>query len=153
MLSFSDAVDDEMTGSTVQRTDNGMKTNKNTGSKVLDFFGKAGSSRGKDLTSDFLKALHEDEDLALRALQWTRDIRGGSGERQQFKTIVQNLDKKQPAIAARLIPKIPLIGRFDDLFLYENATSRKLAFELIKDSLDAKNGPVSYTHLTLPTKA
>lgn len=138
MATFADAVDAEMTE--VERTENGMKTNKNTGSKVLDFFGKAGSSRGVDLTSDFFEALHEDEDLALRALQWTRDIRGGSGERQQFKTIVQNLDKKQPAIAARLIPKISLIGRFDDLFLYVNPTSRRLAFELIKDSLDAKNG-------------
>ena len=136
MSSFADAVDVDMN----ERTDNGMKTNKNTGSKVLNFFGKAGSSRGKDLTADFLEALHEDEDLALRALQWTRDIRGGSGERQQFRTILQNLDKKQPAIAARLIHKIPLIGRFDDLFVYENATSRRLAFELIKDSLDSKNG-------------
>ena len=152
MTSFSDAVksslvsndvvldDVEMNDVVLARTDNGMKTFKNTGSKVLSFFGKAGSSRGKDLTSDFLEALHEDEDLALRALQWTRDIRGGAGERGQFKSIVKNLDTKQPAIAARLIPKIPLIGRFDDLFVYVNPVSRKLALDLVKESLNAKSG-------------
>lgn len=129
-------VDDD----TQSRTDNGMKTNKNTSCKVLDFFGKAGSSRGVDMTPLFLEALEEDEDLALRALQWVRDIREGSGERGQFRTILKNLDEKQPAIAARLIPKIPEIGRFDDLFSYENPNSRPLALGLIKDSLAEKNG-------------
>ena len=139
MANFSDAVDIDIEMNEITRTDNGMKTFKNTGSKVLSFFGKAGSSRGKDLTSDFLEALHEDEDLALRALQWTRDVRGGAGERQQFKTILQNLDKERPEIAARLIPKIPVIGRFDDLFLYVNPVSCGLVRDLIKDSLDSEN--------------
>ena len=44
------------------RTKNGMKTNHNTESCVLDFFGKAGSSRGKDLTPDFTSALVENKE-------------------------------------------------------------------------------------------
>jgi len=59
MSSFADAVDVDINGSGgwgEERTDNGMKTNKNTGSKVLNFFGKVGSSRGNDLTADFLEA-------------------------------------------------------------------------------------------------
>lgn len=121
------------------RTENGMKTNHNTESCVLDFFGKAGSSRGKDLTPDFTSALVENKELALRALQWTRDIREGAGERQQFRSIVKNLDKKHPKLAALMIPKIPELGRFDDLFAYENPANRKIAFNLIKKSLNEGN--------------
>ena len=128
-------IDEPMT-----RTDNGMKTRVNTGSLVLDYFGKAGSSRGTDISSYFMDALEEDEDLAIRALQWTRDIREGAGEREQFRSILKKLDQKDPAIAARLIPKIPILGRFDDLFSYENPVSRKLAFEFIKESLEGKSG-------------
>jgi len=121
------------------RTENGMKTNHNTESCVLDFFGKAGSSRGKDLTPDFTSALVENKELALRALQWTRDIREGAGEREQFRSIVRNLDKKHPKLAALMIPKIPELGRFDDLFAYENPANRKIAFNLIKKSLNEGN--------------
>lgn len=121
------------------RTENGMKTNEHTESCVLDFFGKAGSSRGKDLTPEFTSALVENKELALRALQWTRDIRGGAGERQQFRNIVKSLDKKHPKLAALLIPKIPELGRFDDLFSYENPANRKIAFNLIKKFLDEGN--------------
>lgn len=134
---FSDAVDEHNDRT---RTANGMKARKNTARKTLDFFGKAGSYRGTDLSSLFMQALREDEDLALRALQWTRDVRGGSGEREQFRTILNTLDKKHPEIAAKLIPKIPELGRFDDLFSYVNKTSRGLALELIKVSLENKNG-------------
>ena len=121
------------------RTENGMKTNHNTESCVLDFFGKAGSSRGKDLTPDFTSALVENKELALRALQWTRDIREGAGEREQFRSIVRNLDKQHPKLAALMIPKIPELGRFDDLFAYENPANRKIAFNLIKKSLNEGN--------------
>ena len=121
------------------RTENGMKTNHNTESYVLDFFSKAGSSRGKDLTPVFTSALVENKELALRALQWTRDIREGAGEREQFKSIIRNLDKKHPKIAALMIPKIPELGRFDDLFAYENPANRKIAFNLIKKCLNEGN--------------
>jgi len=121
------------------RTANGMKARKVTGSKVLDFFGKAGSSRGIDLTGSFAGALTENTDLALRALQWTRDIRGGAGERQQFRNILKNLDSTQPALAAAVMSKIPEIGRWDDLFVFENPQNRKAAFEMIKTALFADN--------------
>ena len=64
---------------TPARTANGMKARKTSVSAVLDFFGKAGSSRGADLGKDFMSALVDNQDLAVRALLWTRDIRSGAG--------------------------------------------------------------------------
>lgn len=140
-MKFSEAfkTPDPMDIDYTARTKNGMKTNHNTESCVLDFFGKAGSSRGKDLTSEFTSALVENKELALRALQWTRDIREGAGERNQFRIIIKNLDKKHPKLASLMIPKIPELGRFDDLFSYETPANRKIAFNLIKKSLEEGN--------------
>ena len=81
------------------RTMNGMVSNESTGSYVLDFFSMAGSSRGMDTSDAFMKALEEDEDLSLRALQWLRDIREGSGEREQFRTILKKLDSLRPDLS------------------------------------------------------
>ena len=134
------------------RTTNGMKARTRTGSKVLDFFGKAGSSRGKDLSTVFTAALSEDEDLALRALQWARDIRGGAGEREQFRNVLKNLDTDHPEIAARLIPKIPELGRWDDLFSYVNPVSRKLAFESIRAALTEGGGQGGLCAKWMPRK-
>ena len=39
----------------VSRTENGMKARATSASAVLDFFGKVGSYRGKDLTGRFHK--------------------------------------------------------------------------------------------------
>ena len=121
------------------RTMNGMVSNESTGSYVLDFFSMAGSSRGMDTSDAFMKALEEDEDLSLRALQWLRDIREGSGEREQFRTILKKLDSLRPDLSLKIMKKIPNLGRFDDLFSYVDPNNRILAFELIKNELDANN--------------
>ena len=123
------------------RTANGMKARATTASAVLDFFSKVGSNRGKDMTSFFVKALAEDQDLTLRALLWTRDIRGGAGERDQFKRLLASLESANPALAGSLMAKIPELGRWDDLFAYAEYNNRKAAFEMIRKALvEEKNG-------------
>lgn len=138
MNTFADAVSN-FDYNTVARTANAMKTPKNTSDKVLDLFGKIGSSRGRDITPDFVAAFAESPELALRVLMWSRDIRGGAGERQTFRTLLNGLEKSNPRAAASIMHKIPLIGRWDDLFVYEDPTNRSAAIAMIAEALDDGN--------------
>ena len=123
------------------RTENGMKARATTASAVLDFFTKVGSYRGQDASAMFMEALAENEDLALRVLLWTRDIREGAGERAQFRALLSKLESINPAAAGRLMPRIPELGRWDDLFTYTEHFNRKMAFETIRKALiEDRNG-------------
>lgn len=98
------------------RTANGAVTNSTSGSHLVDLFGRAGSSRGTDLTGLFHEALKEDEDLAIRMLMYVRDPRGGYGERKHFRQWLAHLVTILPEqVSKRVIQRVPEIGRFDDL--------------------------------------
>lgn len=120
------------------RTANGMKARKTSASAVLDFFGKAGSSRGTALVKEFTAALTDNQDLAVRALLWTRDIRSGAGERKQFRDLLVALESANPDLAGRLMHKVPFLGRWDDLFVYTDPINRRKALEMYADAL--RNG-------------
>lgn len=121
-------------------TANGMAAHVNTGDNVLDLFTKIGSYRGKDTTRIFNAALAENEELAMRVLLWSRDIRQGAGERAQFRNNLKYLDKNMPHLAAQVMHKIPELGRWDDLFSYENRENRMAAFAMIREALADGNG-------------
>lgn len=125
---------------TVARTANGMRTESTSGSAVLDLFGRIGSARGINLTSEFFAAMQENADLTMRMLLWVRDIRGGAGERGQFRALLAALDNKDPAKARKLMHQVPKLGRWDDLFAYTDYANRKAAFDFIKEALDNGNG-------------
>lgn len=117
------------------RTENGMKARKTTASAVLDFFGNAGSARGKSLLKEFTAALVENQELAIRALLWTRDIRSGAGERKQFRDLLASLDASDPTLAGAIMHKIPELGRWDDLFVYQDPMNREAAMRMFADAL------------------
>jgi hypothetical protein len=122
------------------RTDNGMKARKNTANACVDLFFKIGASRGKDVTKDFIAAFVEDKDLALRIAGWVRDVRGGAGERQIFKDILKYLEKNDIESAKALVAKVPEIGRWDDIFVFEDKELKSFAYTMLGDALRAKNG-------------
>lgn len=134
MNTFSQAVANANSAE-VKRTENGAKAWATTDSKVLDLFGKIGSSRGRPLVSQFSAALAEDENLAVRVLLWTRDVRAGAGERAQFRALLQSLEKQNPALAGRIMHKIPFLGRWDDLFAYQEPENRGRALRMYADAL------------------
>jgi hypothetical protein len=134
MNTFSQAVAAQKSAE-ISRTENGMKAFATTDSKVLDLFGKIGSSRGRDLTSAFSAALAEDENLAIRILLWVRDVRAGAGERAQFRNLLRALEQTNPALAGKLISKIPFLGRADDLFSYQDPINRRAALRMYADAL------------------
>lgn len=122
------------------RTANGMLARKSTASACVDLFFKAGASRGKDITKDFVAAYVENKEVALRIAQWLRDARGGAGERELFRQIMTYLDKHDQAAAAQLLMKVPEIGRWDDIFVVKNDKLKYQAYSMLGDALRAKNG-------------
>jgi hypothetical protein len=134
MNTFSQAVASAKSAE-VSRTENGMKAWATSDSKVLDLFGKIGSARGHDLTPAFSAALAEDENLAVRVLLWARDVRSGAGERAQFRNLLRSLEAQSPALAGRIMHKVPELGRWDDIFAYRDATNRKNALRMYADAL------------------
>jgi hypothetical protein len=122
------------------RTANGMKARKSTANAVVDLFYKIGASRGKDITKDFVAALVQDEDLALRVALWARDVRGGAGEREIFRQVLKYLEKNRPELAAKVLVKVPEVGRWDDVFVFETSDLKSKAYTMLGDALRARNG-------------
>lgn len=122
------------------RTENGMKALKSSTSACVDLFFKIGASRGKNILKEFTAAYVENKDLALRIAQWARDVRGGSGERQLFKDILVHLEQRDPEAAKALLAKVPLIGRWDDIFAVQTSELKFAAYNMLGDALREKNG-------------
>lgn len=121
------------------KTFNGADTYLSTESRVLDLF-KAIGQRGVDLTKAFDLALSEDKNLALRLALWTRDIRGGAGERAHFRNFLRHMEKHYTDEALLMVPHIPTYGRWDDLQVFETPLLKKMVFLTIKGALEKKDG-------------
>ena len=134
-MQFADAVNNQEA-----RTTNGMKARKSTANACVDLFFAIGASRGKNIIPQFTAAYVENADLALRIVQWARDVRGGSGEREVFRQVLTHLENTNPADASRLLVKIPELGRWDDLFVLKTPTLKTQAFTMLGDALRARNG-------------
>jgi hypothetical protein len=122
------------------RTANGMKARKSTASACVDLFYNIGASRGKNITGDFTAAYVENADVALRIAQWARDVRGGAGERQLFRDILVHLEKSDPDAAMALLKKVPEVGRWDDIFVFQGPVLKSAAYTMLGDALRAQNG-------------
>ena len=134
-MQFAEAVNNQEA-----RTTNGMKARKSTANACVDLFFAIGASRGKNIIPQFTAAYVENADLALRIVQWARDVRGGSGEREVFRQVLTHLENTNPADASRLLVKIPELGRWDDLFVLKTPTLKTQAFTMLGDALRSRNG-------------
>lgn len=122
------------------RTTNGMKARKSTANAVVDLFYNAGASRGKNIVPAFAAAMAENRELALRVAAWLRDVRGGAGERESFRSIMRYLEKNDVEAAKAILTKVPELGRWDDIFVFESDVMKSAAFTMLGDALRAKNG-------------
>jgi hypothetical protein len=122
------------------RTTNGMKARKSTANAVVDLFYNIGASRGKNIVPAFTAAFVEDKDLALRIALWARDVRGGSGERDLFRSILKHLEKTDTDSCKALLKKVPELGRWDDIFVFETKEMKSAAYTMLGDALREKNG-------------
>jgi hypothetical protein len=115
-------------------TENGAVTYKSSNSAVLDYFSKAGSGRNMDkntLKQLVEAAAEEDLELTLKAVFWVRDVRGGAGEREVFRTSFLHLINLYGDALKPLIKYIPEYGRYDDLLPILNSGNDLLEYEAL----------------------
>lgn len=138
-MNFKDAVINQTVNLTT--TENGMAAYKSSLDACLDFFYFVGSARGKDITPYFQKALNENAETAFRILQWARDVRGGSGERELFRQCLKFLEKNNPdlLLESNILGKIPEIGRWDDLLIFEDPYVNQTALYIYTKALREGN--------------
>ena len=119
-------------------TENGDKAYKSTESGLLDFFSSAGAMRAssdQDVLKKFVFAWDEDPTLALKALFYFRDIRGGQGERRLFRTILNYLGDNHADRLKPLVKLIPEYGRWDDLLVLLNTKVEDEVVAAIEEQL------------------
>lgn len=116
-------------------TANGGVTNTSSLNKNVDLFFLAGASRGKNIIPTFAGALAEDPEVAVRVLEWVRDARGGAGERRTFRDLFAYLIKTEPALASRVLVKVPELGRWDDILLTFGTPLEREALRMISKAL------------------
>lgn len=134
-MNFAQAVDTRKV-----KTTNGMKAYAGTGNEVLNFFSSVGGRRGQVNTPLFASALQDNTDLAIRALLWSRDVRGGAGERQTFRDCLNYLAKKDINLCKAIIKKTPEVGRWDDLLCLFGTVAEAHALEAIAQGIKDQNG-------------
>lgn len=100
-------------------TENGHAATSTTGSALLDLYGQVGALRGQDekrICQLLDEAIAEDRLLATKIMFYARDCRGGTGEREVFRTLFKRMAKVKPAAVVNNLELIPEFGRWDDLY-------------------------------------
>ncbi len=119
-------------------TENGALAMRSTLDPLTDLFAVSGALRERseeEITSLFTKALIEDKLLAVKLAFYTRDIRGGLGERRTGRIFFRHLAKYYPEIFAKNAALISEYGRFDDL-VYLTEYAPDIIVPLLKKQLE-----------------
>lgn len=123
-------------------TKNGAIGYATTGKSLLDLNFAVSSLRDapdEKIIKMFTKAYSENPELAVRWLFFARDIRGGLGERNLFRVILQHYHGVLPSKAVKeLIKYVPEYGRFDDLWvLLDDECMLPYVIEFVEGQLTA----------------
>ena len=141
-------------------TENGAVTRRSTGKDCLDLFATIGALRRvneKEIVTRFMRAYTEDADIAMKILFYSRDVRGGLGERRVFRTILQWLAENEKKTLVRNLPYIAEYGRWDDVLVLLDTPCRTEALALLKKQFHAdlfaleSDGEVSLLGKWLPS--
>ena len=119
-------------------TQNGGIKHNTTNSKLLDLFAMGAAMRNRkdnDCILLFKEAYEENSVYALKCLFYIRDIIEGQGERRFFRVCINWLADYDLDAILRNINKIPLYGRWDDLYALVDTPAENAAFSLIKNQL------------------
>lgn len=140
-------------------TENGDRAYKTSGSYCLDYFSLIGGMRFNytNALNNFMKAYKEDPILAIKILFFTRDIRGGLGERNIFRFTFNALCNMAPEVAKQVISYVPTYGRYDDLFSAYSTPVRKEVVKIVREQLKEdienkkENKPISLLAKWMPS--
>lgn len=118
-------------------TFNGAVTHLTSGSKCVDFF-FVGATLIKDapqFQKMFNAAYAENAELAVRILLYIRDVREGAGLRNSPREVIKELCSTNPALAARVLSKMPELGRWDDMLVAFGTPLQGFVMTIIMDAL------------------
>lgn len=135
-MRFSDAMTTEMN---MGKTWNGADCYTSTSNKCLDFFGRIGAMRNADVNAKldlFDAAYNEDADSAMKLLFYTRDIRGGYGERDAFNEIFAHLARTHKDSVIKNIPNILEYGRAKDLYGLIGTPAENAMWTFVKEQFE-----------------
>ena len=116
-------------------TENSAVTYRTSGKDCLDLFAAIGALRrasDQEIIDRFLRAYTENADIAMKILFFSRDIRGGLGERRVFRTIMKWLAENEKKSLVRNLPYIAEYGRWDDLLVLLDTPCRAEALAILK---------------------
>lgn len=124
-------------------TENGGVTYDTSANSNVDLFFQIGALRGQGtdrLYRLFAKAYGENQEIATRIMLWARDVRGGAGERKIFRDLLLWMEKNARDTLRLVLPKVPELGRWDDLLVFETSEFQNAAFEMVSAALRAGDG-------------
>lgn len=123
----------------ITQTTNGDLAYTTTGSNVLDMFGKGGAMRQEKeevIIETFRRALMDDPTYALRCLFYLRAPREGQGERRFFRICYKWLAQNYPETAKSVMMYVPILARWDDLFVLFDTPLEKQMTNFIREQLE-----------------
>lgn len=115
-MSFAEEMKKE---ATFTRTENGAVALNTTGDACLDLFSTIGSLRTateERIQTLFSEAYQENPLFATKIVFYARDVRGGLGERQTFRTLLRYMANYHTESLKSNIALIGVFGRYDDLY-------------------------------------
>ncbi len=101
------------------RTENGAVALNTTGDACLDLFSTIGSLRTateERIQTLFSEAYQENPLFATKIVFYARDVRGGLGERQTFRTLLRYMANYHTESLKSNLDLIGVFGRYDDLY-------------------------------------
>lgn len=119
-------------------TENGATAHNTSGAgALLDLFSMCGSLRSRLYVIDqkFRSAYEENPLLATKLAFFTRDIRGGLGERDAARAMFRILAKEHPEVMRKNLHLLAEYGRYDDLVSLVNTPVKEDVIALIRDQL------------------
>ena len=137
MTQFANALKTTMDNE-VSITENGAVGFKTSGKKLVDLNFSTSSLRkasDDEIIKKFSDAFYENKLLAVKWLFFSRDIRGGMGERRIFRVCLKWLVGSNREIVKAVLPLVAEYGRFDDLFALEGTDVWEDVVKLIDDQL------------------
>ena len=133
----------------MQQTENGALGYSTSGEKLVDLNFSVPSNHSNvttDAYDKFKAALGEDLVNTVKWLFYLRDIREGLGERDSFVTLYMTLYNTNPEAALKVLPLIPVYGRWRDVIdilakTYDSTPLADAIYGMVKSQLmeDAEN--------------
>lgn len=136
MNSFANAMNNERAWG---KTTNGADALVTTLNAALDLFGRSGAMRGastEDKRCLMRASYDEDADVAMKLLFFTRDVRGGYGERDTFADMMKWVANAHPESIKKNLWAILEYGRAKDLYSLQGTKCEDAMWDFMKEQFE-----------------